>query len=58
MTEKLITAQQLADELGVSLRTIYWWNQTGTAPKRIRVGVHVRYRRRDVDAWLEKRVAA
>jgi excisionase family DNA binding protein len=53
MTDKLLTQQQLADELRVSLRTLERWRQQGTGPAFIRVGRSPRYRRADVDAWLE-----
>ena len=54
MTEKLLTQQQLADELEVSLRTLERWRQQGTGPAFIRVGRSPRYRRSDIDAWLER----
>jgi excisionase family DNA binding protein len=54
MTDKLLTQQQLADELQVSLRTLERWRQQGTGPAFIRVGRSPRYRRADVDAWLER----
>ena len=53
MSDDLLGPPQLADYLGVSLATIYQWNHKGSGPRRIRVGRHVRYRRRDVDAWLD-----
>jgi excisionase family DNA binding protein len=54
MTDKLLTQQQLADELEVSLRTLERWRQQGTGPAFIRVGRSPRYRRADIDAWLER----
>jgi excisionase family DNA binding protein len=54
MTAVLLTQQQLADELQVSLRTLERWRQEGTGPAFIRVGRSPRYRRSDVDAWLER----
>jgi excisionase family DNA binding protein len=53
MTDKLLTQQQLADELEVSQRTLERWRQQGTAPAFIRVGRSPRYRRADIDAWLD-----
>ena len=44
----------LAKYLGVPLATVYRMNSNGTGPRRIRVGKHVRYRRADVDAWLDE----
>ena len=51
MTERLLTQQQLADELQVSVRTLERWRQEGTGPAFIRVGRALRYRRADIDAW-------
>ena len=50
-----ITAQEFADELKVPLETVYTWNSNGTAPRRARFGKHVRYNRRDIDAWVAER---
>ncbi|HET6918357.1 MAG TPA: helix-turn-helix domain-containing protein [Jiangellaceae bacterium] len=55
MDEKLLTAQEIADFLGVPLATVYVWSTRGTGPRALRVGRHLRYRRRDVDAWLDTR---
>ena len=45
--------QSLAEWLGVPLRTIYSWNHKGTGPRMHRIGKHARYRRADVERWLE-----
>jgi excisionase family DNA binding protein len=55
MTDKLLTQHQLSSELEVSLRTLERWRQQGTGPAFIRVGRSPRYRRADIDAWLEQR---
>lgn len=44
--------QELADELGVPVRTVYAWRTQGKGPRAHRIGKHLRYRRRDVEAWL------
>jgi excisionase family DNA binding protein len=54
MTQELLTQQQLAHELQVSLRTLERWRQEGTGPAFIRIGRFPRYRRADIDAWLER----
>jgi excisionase family DNA binding protein len=54
MTDKLLTQQQLAAELQVSLRTLERWRQEGNGPAFIRVGRAPRYRRADIDAWLDQ----
>lgn len=53
MTETLNGPEWLAEYLGVPLSTVYQMNSKGTGPRRMRVGRHVRYRQRDVDAWLD-----
>lgn len=53
----LLTTQELADYLGIPVRTIYAWNYQGDGPPRYKVGRHVRYRRTDVEEWLENQKA-
>jgi excisionase family DNA binding protein len=53
MAEPLLSAAEVADYFQVPLATLYRWNSIGTGPRRIRVGKHVRYRRVDVEAWLD-----
>lgn len=55
-TTRLLTAQELADELGVPLKTVYVWNAKGTGPARVKIGKHVRYRRADLESWLATQV--
>ena len=52
--QSLMSPQDLADKLGLPLASIYNFNYRGTGPRRIRVGRHVRYRRVDVEAWIER----
>jgi excisionase family DNA binding protein len=52
--ERLMTVEELASYLQVSASTIYCWNYEGTGPAPIRVGRWVRYRRADVEVWLDK----
>lgn len=54
MTERLESPQDIADYLGVPIDTIYGWRSRGIGPRGMRVGRHVRYRRRDVDDWLDR----
>jgi len=55
MAETLLDPAWLAAYLGIPLATVYQMNSRGTGPRRIRVGKHVRYRKADVDAWLDSR---
>jgi excisionase family DNA binding protein len=54
MADRLLSAQEVADFLGVPTSTLYGWRYKGEGPRGFRVGRHVRYRREDVDAWLEQ----
>lgn len=51
--QSLLTTEELAEYCGVPVPTIYAWNHKGTGPRRIRIGKHVRYRREDVEAWID-----
>jgi excisionase family DNA binding protein len=52
--DELLTEAELAKLLKVSVRTVRAWREKGTGPPALRLGRGVRYRRRDVDAWLEQ----
>lgn len=53
MEEHMMTAQEVADEVGVHLRTIRRWTQEGTLTA-YRVGPKaIRYRASDVDAIMQ-----
>ncbi len=56
MSTDWLGIETLADELDVPLRTVYAWRSRGTGPIGYRLGKHVRFRRVDVDAWLEAHV--
>ena len=49
----LLEPHAVAEMLGVPLRTLGQWRYRRTGPAYIVVGRHVRYRREDVDRWLE-----
>jgi excisionase family DNA binding protein len=51
--DALLTPQVVADALGVPLQTLYTWRVKQAGPRGIKVGRHLRYRRSDVEAWLE-----
>ena len=48
-----LSPEELSRELGIPLGTIYRWRSRGGGPRGFKVGRHVRYRRSDVEAWLE-----
>lgn len=51
--EKLLSPQEVADIVGVPVKTVYQWNSKRTGPRVIRIGVHCRYRPKDLEAWIE-----
>lgn len=51
--EQFLSPEGLADYLGLPVGTIYQWRHKGTGPRGIKVGKHVRYRRSDVERWLD-----
>lgn len=55
MTDRrpLATPEELAAFLQVPLLTLYNWRRRRIGPKGIRVGKHIRYDWRDVDAWVQ-----
>ena len=52
--ERHLTPEDLAERLGVPVRTVYAWRQRRKGPQGIRVGRYVRYRLADVEAWEEQ----
>jgi len=51
-----LSSYELADELGIHPVTPSQWRQAGEGPPYVIVGSRsVRYRRADVEAWLEAR---
>lgn len=47
--------EELAEMLGVPVATVRRWRYVQTGPPAVKVGRHIRYRREDVEAWLEER---
>jgi len=52
MDDAFLTTEEVLDYLQVNLRTVYRLIKAGKIPA-VRVGRQWRFRRRDVDAWLE-----
>jgi excisionase family DNA binding protein len=51
----LLTTQEVAMWLGMREGTLRYWRHTKRGPRSIAVGGAVRYRREDVEAWLDAR---
>src|SRR6185503_1714840 len=52
MDESFLTTEEVLDYLQVNLRTVYRLIKAGKIPA-VRVGRRWRFRKRDIDAWLE-----
>jgi excisionase family DNA binding protein len=52
--QDFLTPEDLAELVRVPPKTIYQWNYRGTGPRFAKIGRHVRYRRADVEAWIEQ----
>jgi excisionase family DNA binding protein len=48
----LLTEQELAKRLNVSLASVRRWRMNGRGPVFVKVGALVRYRPEDVEVWL------
>lgn len=54
LPERLLNPQALADILGLPVRTLYAWRQSGKGPKAIVVGRHLRWEPAEVRRWLDE----
>jgi excisionase family DNA binding protein len=55
MTERLLTAREMAAWLGVSPETVLRWTRARKLPAIRLPGGAIRYRSTDLDGWLEER---
>lgn len=53
--DPLVTITELAEYLGVPVKTIYEWRQAGRGPVGVRIGRHLKFRLSDVQAWVDSR---
>ena len=52
--EQLMSVKDVAEYLKVDMSTVYLWSQRGQMPA-MKVGRMWRYRRAEIDAWLDQR---
>lgn len=50
----IMTAPQAAEYMQLPLATLYGWRVKNVGPPAHKVGKHLRYVRREVDAWLSE----
>jgi len=55
ISHSLLTTREVAAYLNVPVGTLYKWRRDGVAPPSFRLGRGARYRREDVEAWLQER---
>lgn len=53
----LLDARELSAQLGINLRTLRRWRHEGRAPKPLRGKGPLRWRRTDVERWLQERAS-
>jgi excisionase family DNA binding protein len=51
-SDRLWSVQDVADYLGIPLKTLYNWRTRGIRPRARRVGRYLRYEEQDVRAWF------
>lgn len=54
LNEKYLTIDDLCELLTVSRKTVASWRYRGLGPASFKAGKHVRYKRSDIDAWMEQ----
>ena len=54
--DRLLTVEDLADYLAVPVATVYAWRYRRQGPPGFRVGRYLRFRRGDVDRWINDRL--
>jgi excisionase family DNA binding protein len=50
-----MTLEDVSKYLDIPMKTLRKWRLDGSGPRAIKVGRHLRFRRSDVDEWLEER---
>ncbi|RYP84379.1 DNA-binding protein [Nocardioides guangzhouensis] len=55
--ERLLSADEVAEFLGIPVATLYQWRHKGCGPEAYRVGRHLRYEPTAVRAWLDEHLA-
>lgn len=55
---EVMTPVQVAEWLSIPKNTLYAWRSRGKGPKASKVGRHLRYRRSEVERWLDEQAKA
>lgn len=51
--DRLLSREELAEAIGVPIKTLRNWASLDKGPRRMRVGKYIRYRASDVKTWLD-----
>ncbi len=51
--DEFLDIRQLSEWLGIAMPTIYTWRHRGEGPPAYKLNNRVRFRRSDVELWLE-----
>jgi excisionase family DNA binding protein len=54
--DRLLSVEDVANYLHVPIATIYAWRHRRQGPPGFRVGRHLRYRRNDIEHWIQDRI--
>lgn len=57
MTDRLLTAREVAERFGLTVETVLRWTRRGELPA-FKLGAAIRYREADLEAWLERHATA
>tara|TARA_Y100001970_G_scaffold225716_1_gene278861 strand:+ start:4419 stop:4862 length:444 start_codon:yes stop_codon:yes gene_type:complete len=52
--EQYLTINDLCELLSVTPKTVTSWRYRGVGPASFKAGKHVRYKRSDIDTWIEQ----
>lgn len=55
MTGRLLTEQEVAEVLGVTIKCLQDWRYHRRGPAFVKVGRLPRYRQSDLDSWIQSR---
>ncbi len=53
MNERLLNVRDVAQRMNLSTRAIWNYRDIGFMPKALKVGGSVRWREKDIDAWIQ-----
>ena len=54
LDKEFLTINDLCELLSVTPKTVHSWRYRGIGPASFKAGKHVRYKRSDVEAWIEE----